>query len=154
MSLREKVICPLPKSPSTRFLPVVHVMELRKHLNTLAVSPSSDINNKTVESRIRPILAARNVYIYSLSRKFRCYALSGALSNTVNSIVSLSGAEEVNVLPKERRRLLQEVGLRFWMQRGNYRAGKWPLSEEILSIPPRLWTTTILDMASNRHLAA
>ena len=152
--LRSDVICPFPNVKSSRFLPVVKVVALRMVLNTHSAAPSRNISYKTIVSRVSPVLVAKNVHVYSLSRKNRCFATSAAFSDTLHGVLSVSGTDETPLLPKERRQLLHEVSRRYISKQNHYRRGIWKLSEEIAAIPTRLWSSVILDMASVRQLAA
>ena len=152
--LKANIISSLPNVTTSRFLPVPEVVKLRAVLNDHAAHPSANICQKTIESRLCSVLAARNVHMYSLTRKFRCYATSDALADTVNGAISLSITNDTPLFPKERRRLVAFVSNRFIKLRENFRRGEWQLSKEIAAVPRRLWSSLILDMASNRQFAS
>ena len=135
--LKAKIISPLPNVTISRFLPVPEVVKLRAVLNDHAAHPSANICQKTIESRLCSVLAARNVHMYSLTRKFRCYATSDALADTVNGAISLSITNDTPLFPKERRRLVAFVSNRFIKLRENFRRGEWQLSKEIAAVPRR-----------------
>lgn len=76
------------------------------------------------------------------------------MTEAASSVVTISTSDDVHLLPKERRKLLHKLGQHFFSQKDRYMRGEWKLSEEIHSIPSKLWATTILEMASNRQFAA
>ena len=152
--LKEVVVAPFAGTPNARFLPVSEVRKLRTVLHEKSIEGSRHVCGKTVESRIGPVLAARNVHSYSLSRKFRCYAMQNSLSDSLNSIMFLSTGDEVLLSPRERRRMMATVCQRFLEYEEKYRLGKWLLSEEIMAVPSKLWASMIIEMASKKQLAS
>ena len=139
-ALRSRVKRPFSSLPEYRFLPVSDVTSLRKELNAHSSSTSANVTMRTIESRSSPVLAARNVHLYSLSRKNRCYATAEALVlvHTVNEVISLAGGDKTALLPRERRRLLNEMSRVLASKRDDYRRGRWKLSEEISAVPRKL----------------
>lgn len=120
--LKKKVISPIPAVPTARFLPLSAVFVLRSKLNERSEAPKN-VTNCAVESRIGTVLAAKNVHIFPLSRKFRCYAHPIAMSDKLQSLISLTKAEEFSVSSKERRKLLGNVSERFLSRKDFYRRG-------------------------------
>ncbi|PXF40070.1 hypothetical protein BWQ96_10221 [Gracilariopsis chorda] len=92
------------------------------------------------------------VYLYTLSGKYLCYAISTALSENVQSVISLSLGEGLPLKSKQRKNMLAEVEKTFAAKMNDYRNGTWNLSDEIGAIPARLWASYILDRASNWQL--
>ena len=121
--LKKKVVAPFPNVPCSRFLPVREVYKSRLHLVEQNRSGSRNVCNKTIESRLGPVLSAKNVHLYSLSRKMRCYALDSALPDMVQSVISLSSGDDVSILPKDGQMKFNEVCRRFVDNKDIYRAG-------------------------------
>lgn len=103
--LSSRVKQPFPSLPECRFLSISDVTSLRNELNVHSSSPTADFTIRTTELRNFPNLAVRNVLLYSLSRKNRCYATAEALAHIVNEVISLADGDETALLPGERRRL-------------------------------------------------
>ena len=154
LKLKEKVVTPLPDVPNACCLPIAEVQKLRTLLHSKSSQGSNNVCGKTVESRIAPVLAARRIYCYSLSRKFRCYATPQAISKTFNSFMHLSTMDEVLLRRKERGRMLTQLSQRYLRRGDEYRRGSWFLSEEICAVPEKLWASVIMDMASNKQIAS
>ena len=152
--LRKKVAAPFPNVPRSRFFPVREVFKSRLNLVEQSGSISRNVCNKTIESRLGPVLSAKNVHLYSFSRKLRYYAPDSALPDTVQSVISLSSGDDVSILLNDRRMKFNEVCRRFVDDDDIYRTGKWFLSEEITVIPKQLWASVVLVMSSNKKLAS
>ncbi|PXF47001.1 hypothetical protein BWQ96_03191 [Gracilariopsis chorda] len=149
--LRSAAIAPFSEAPASRFLPIKAVFTTRKALAALSTN-GFDVTNRTVESRIGSVLSAKDVHLYSLSRKFRCYAQVGALCPIVGVVMTLTKGESVTITLKEKRKMLAETGNRFMRSKEKYYRGDWSLSDEIAAVPPRLWASFILEMASEKQL--
>ena len=67
--LKKKVVSPLPVVPTARFLPLPAVFTLWSKLKERSETPNN-VTNRTVESRIGTVLAAKNVHTFSLSQIF------------------------------------------------------------------------------------
>ena len=152
--LRKKVVAPFSNVPRSRFFPVREVFKSRLTLFEQNGSGSRNVCNKTIESRLGLVLSSKNVHLYSLSRKLRCYALDSALPDTVQSVIYLSSGDDVSILPKDRRVKFNEVCRQFVDDKDIYRSGKWFLPEQITAIPKQLWASVFLVMASNKQLAS
>ncbi|PXF42222.1 hypothetical protein BWQ96_08050 [Gracilariopsis chorda] len=152
-TLRASVLAPFHNLPFARFLPVKTLIGIRCALHERNLEGKRDFCDKNVESRIAPVLAARKMHLYSLSRKLRCYATQEAFSQSINGLMGISESDEVTLMPIKRRELLSAVDTRFLAKSKVFRNGSWLLSEEVQAIPQKLWTATLLDMASNKQLA-
>ena len=68
-------------------------------------------------------------------------------------MISLEDGDETALMPREIIRLLNDMSRRLASKRDDNRRGSWKLLEEICAVPRNLWGSTVLYMASNRHLA-
>lgn len=100
--LNSMIVAPFPEIPKSSFLPVQAVFSARRDLRLQTGNSSQNVCNKTFECRIGLDLAAQNAYRYTLSRNYRCYAMSTALSETVQSVISLSLGDDLPLNPKQR----------------------------------------------------
>ena len=153
-NVKTKLLTPFPNVPRSQFLQLREVFKLRSALIAHGDANSTNFCTRTIEYRLGPVSASKNVHLYSLSRNVRCYALDVAQSGTVQSVISISNTEEVAILPKQRRAMFAEVSKRFVNRKDQYCRGNWFLSEEIIAVPSRLWASVVLYMASNKRLAS
>ena len=151
-ALSNALIKPVPSDSTVVFLPFASVYKARAQL-AACDNAQSNIHRQTLESRFRPVLAAKGIHLYHLSSRLRCYTHEGSLNSAFHKMMFAQTMNSTFITIKERRDMLECVGKTFLSRRNLYWSGNWTLASEISSIPLRLWSSFVFDMCSQRKLA-
>ncbi|PXF40886.1 hypothetical protein BWQ96_09379 [Gracilariopsis chorda] len=116
-----------------------------------------NIDGRTFEKRIEPVLAGQGIILKKLSYLLRCYVRV----DQVDEILSQVAAPGPSLLCASPRPSLNDmwasldiVRAHFVAKKDAYWKGEWSLSDEVASVPKSLWIDVILQMASQRRLLA
>lgn len=153
-TLRNSSIEPID---GARILPFLSVVKCRGSIAVRAADKlSRHVHAKTVETRIRASLAAKNVHLVKESSKTQCYMVGDCMSSLLASSLKESiKMHKKGLTEKERRKLLDKVGNMFLRRKQKYWNGTWNLNEELSGYIPRmLWRDIIMQMASSGKLTS
>ena len=137
---------------SLRMLPFRAAVQCRSSLLDFFPLEYGSIDSRTLERRVSPILASKNIHLVKVSTKKRCYVVGGSFERIVSGFMSGDTEIKSTELNREERcRWLTEVGNSFIRKSKSYWEGTWSLNNEIAEIPRPLWHDMILQMASKRR---
>lgn len=111
---------------------------------------SSNVDRRTAESRIRPVLAAKGIHFKKLGYRPGCYVIGKAYEAFLDS-ASLDRTAFIGALShKKRCQLLDQVGRRFCEQK-EYWDGDWSMNEEVTNIPKKFWRDCVIQISSSKR---
>lgn len=107
-------------------------------------------DSRTLEIRMRPVLASKGVHLIRVGYRTSCYVLGVFYEAYLSLTVSQSTVRWTGVSDKERCVMLHSVGRRIKQRRTDFWSGNWSLNEDICRIPQDLWRGYVVQMASTR----
>lgn len=141
--------------PTVRMLPFTAVCRARGEICSLekTTEDSRSIQNRSLERRIKPVLAGKGIVLKKLSTRLRCYMDIEKLEKAIGSLALNSNPDSNELSIMGIRRQLDEVVKQFIQRKEQYWKGEWSLSEEVSLITSSLRTFFVLLMASQRRTA-
>lgn len=146
---------------SVRMLPFQEVVRVRKCLRepplcTTVLQPPN-IDDRTLQKRIEPVLAQKGIILKKMSYRLRCYIHVSQVDKFLSDIATSRSKKLINnARPSmdEMRSHYDAIARHFEEHKGRFWAGSWSLTEEVASIPSPLWQDVMLTMASDSRLRA